>query len=148
MVFVFIYIYCYPTRFPYQMIFVSLISNSNPSGAPEVTPYCLSEVPVAQSLIFYVIFCRQSSILFLLAIAFTVFLWVAASEFQIVNICSYVKLLLTSHTKMYPAIIIFVVQKLLIDLYLPCRLQIVFVKYLSLHCRINTTYCVLDINGS
>ena len=51
------------------MIFVSLISNSNPSGAPEVTPNFLSEVPVAQSLIFYVLFCRQSSFLFLLAIA-------------------------------------------------------------------------------
>ena len=81
MVFVFIYIYCYPTRFPYQMIFVSLISNTNPSGTPEVTPYFLSEVPVAQSLIFYVIFCRQSSILFLLAIALSVFLWVAASDY-------------------------------------------------------------------
>ena len=81
MVFVFIYIYCYPTRFPYQMIFVSLISNTNPSGAPEVTPYFLSEVPVAQSLIFYVLFCRQSSFLFLLAIALSVFLWVAASDY-------------------------------------------------------------------
>jgi len=49
---------------------------------------------------------------------------------------------------MYPAIIMFVVQKLLIDIYLPCRLQIVFVKYFSLHCRINTTYCVLDITVS
>ena len=62
MLFVFIYVYWCPTRFPYQMMFVLLNSNSTGanSGAgtaytfpkhPTSTPY-FSEVHVAWSLIF------------------------------------------------------------------------------------------------
>ena len=91
MLFVFIYIYCYPTRFPYQMMFVLFNSKTtsvtggagtdNPSGASEVSPRFFSKVPVAQSLIFYAMFCRQSSFLFLLVIALSVFLCVTTSDY-------------------------------------------------------------------
>jgi len=61
MLFVFIYVYWYPTRFPYQMMLVLFSSNTtdvtrgtgtaNPSGAP-------SWGRVARSLVFFALFCR------------------------------------------------------------------------------------------
>ena len=70
MLFVFIYTYWCPTRFPYQMIFVSSNSHTtgvtcgagpaNPSGAPGRT-LVFSGVPPARSLVFLVMFCRSLS---------------------------------------------------------------------------------------
>ena len=66
MLFVFIYAYWCPTRFPYQMMFVSFNGNTTgvtrgtgiakPSEAPEFTPV-FSGVRVALSLVFCVMFC-------------------------------------------------------------------------------------------
>ena len=57
MLFVFTYVYWGPTRFPYQMIFMSFKSNTagvisevgttNPSGAPEFTPGFYSGVALS-----------------------------------------------------------------------------------------------------
>ena len=67
MFFVCIYVYWYPTRFPYQMMFVSFSSNKTGVTSGAVTTY-FSELPeftlgfagvhVAQFLVFYVVFCR------------------------------------------------------------------------------------------
>ena len=84
MLFVFIDVYWCPTRFPYQIMFVSFNSNTtgvtsgagtaNPSGAPEFISG-FREVHVARSLVFYVMFCRSVLVLFLLAIVLSVILW-------------------------------------------------------------------------
>jgi hypothetical protein len=67
MFFVFVYVYWCPTRFPYQMMFVSFSRNKTGVTSGAVTTY-FSEVPeftlgftgvhVAQYLVFYVVFCR------------------------------------------------------------------------------------------
>jgi len=74
MIFVFIYVYWCPTRFPYPMMFVSSNSNmtgitcgagtANPFGSPEFTPG-LSGVRVTgiRSLVFCVMFCRSLLVL-------------------------------------------------------------------------------------
>jgi hypothetical protein len=84
MLFVFIDVYWCPTRFPYQIMFVSFNSNTtgvtsgagtaNPSGAPEFISG-FRGVHVARSLVFYVMFCRSVLVLFLLAIVLSVILW-------------------------------------------------------------------------
>jgi hypothetical protein len=59
--FVFIYVYWFPTLFPYQMMFVSFKSNTVTCGAgtanPSRAPVTFSGAPVARSLVFYVMFC-------------------------------------------------------------------------------------------
>ena len=67
MLFVFIYVYWCPTRFLYQMMFVTFNSNTTgvtcgagtayPSGTPEFTPD-FSGICAAQHLVFCVVFCR------------------------------------------------------------------------------------------
>jgi hypothetical protein len=64
MSFVFIYAYWCPTRFPHHMMFVSHNSTMmgatsgegtvHPSGEPDFTSVC-----IAQSLVFFVLFCRS-----------------------------------------------------------------------------------------
>jgi hypothetical protein len=83
MLFVFIYDMLCPTRFAYQMMFVSLSSNTpgitcgagtaNPSGAREFTTGFI-EVCVARSLVFYVMYCRSlfGLLLFVVYLRFTV----------------------------------------------------------------------------
>jgi len=66
--FVFIYLYCCPARFPYQMMFVlfncktmgvtSATGTANPSAEPTFT-LIFCEVRVSQSLVFCVLFCRS-----------------------------------------------------------------------------------------
>ena len=95
MLFLFIYTYWCPTRFPHQMISVSSNSHTtgvtcgpgsaNPSGTPEFT-LVFSAVHPARSLIFFAMFCRSLScplVLFLLAIVFSV-LRLTASEYPFV----------------------------------------------------------------
>ena len=67
MLFVFIYVYWCPTRFLYQMMFVTFNSNTTgvtcgagtayPSGTPEFTPE-FSGICAAQHLVSCVVFCR------------------------------------------------------------------------------------------
>ena len=47
---------------------------ANPSGVPEFIPPVFNEVPIAQSLVFCVMFCRSLFVLYLLAIALSVLL--------------------------------------------------------------------------
>ena len=77
LLFVFIYIYLCPTRFPYQTTFVSFNSNTTGvtcgtgtdyhSGAPEIF-LGFRGLHVAWSLVFYVMFCRWLFVLLLMAI--------------------------------------------------------------------------------
>jgi len=67
MLFVFIYVYWCSTRFPYHMMFVTLtVMTGVTSGAGPAYPSWSLEftsvfggVRVAQSLVFYVVFCRS-----------------------------------------------------------------------------------------
>jgi len=68
---VFIYVFWSPTRFPYQMMFVSFNSNTTGAtcGAGTVKPFGLeftlgfSVVRVTRSLLFCVVFCRSLFVL-------------------------------------------------------------------------------------
>jgi hypothetical protein len=71
-------VYWCQTRFPYQMLFVSLESNtaevtcgagtaSYPSGVPEFTPV-FSGVLVARSLVFCLMLCRSYSLVIVLSV--------------------------------------------------------------------------------
>ena len=74
---VFIYVFWCPTRFLYQMMFVSCKSSTmgatcgaetaNPCGAHDFTP-AFSGVRVSRSSVFCIIFCRSLFVLFLLVI--------------------------------------------------------------------------------
>jgi hypothetical protein len=61
-----------------------------PSGAPEYTSDLYSEVRVARSLVFYIMFCKSLFVLFLFAIVLFVCLRVTISDyhFGIINIFS------------------------------------------------------------
>jgi hypothetical protein len=76
MLFVFIYVYCCPTPFLYQVVFVSYNSNTrnatNREGTVSVAPEFISVfsgVRVALSFVFCVVFCRALFVPCLLAIA-------------------------------------------------------------------------------
>ena len=74
---VFIYVFWCPTRFLYQMMFVSCKSSTmgatcgaetaNPCGAHDFTP-AFSGVRVSRSSVFCIMFCRSLFVLFLLVI--------------------------------------------------------------------------------
>ena len=86
-VIIFIYVYLCPTRFPYQMTFVSFNDNATgvTTGAgtdalPEYlrSPPVFSRARVARSVISCVVFCLLS--FFFLAIVLSVFLQFTASD--------------------------------------------------------------------
>ena len=82
MLFVFIYLYWRPIRFPYQMMFVSFSSNttgvtsgartSSPSGAHEF-PTGFSGTRVARSWTLCIVFPRSLFVLFILVVVFSSF---------------------------------------------------------------------------